>query len=263
VIEAFKLESYSFEKVSRRIKKYILIWCSEGKIEIEIDSSLFIVSSRSLITITSGQFHKFLNTSDAKGFILIFSYDFFCKDDKDIELIFQNGLFCHFDINEIIHIKNHSIVSEQLQLIEQELTEEPFQFLTSIHARIVLILVAINRSKIDNGDEIWKPDALFLKFLDKIRGRFLHNIPVKEYAQSLSTTEQKLNDLSKEHAGKTAQQIIHGLMISEAKRLFNYENLSVKEAAYSLGFSDPFYFSNFFKKHTGVSPLDYKNRQSI
>jgi AraC-like DNA-binding protein len=53
--------------------------------------------------------------------------------------------------------------------------------------------------------------------------------------------------------------VVYSLLISEAKRLLIYrEDLSVKEMAYQLGFNDPFYFSNFFKKHTGLSPKAYK-----
>ncbi len=36
------------------------------------------------------------------------------------------------------------------------------------------------------------------------------------------------------------------------------EDLTVKEVAYQLGFNDPFYFSNFFKKHTKHSPKSYQ-----
>ncbi|WP_228409828.1 helix-turn-helix domain-containing protein [Chryseobacterium sp. T16E-39] len=74
----------------------------------------------------------------------------------------------------------------------------------------------------------------------------------------MTTTESKLNEVSKLHTNKTAQNVIYSLIISEAKRLLLYEKLSIKEIAYQLGFNDPFYFSNFFKKHTQQSPKDYQ-----
>lgn len=263
MIESIKLESGILPKIERRIKKYILVWCSEGKIEVEIDGINFTIQANSVITITSGQFHKFKGVLNAKGLILQFTYDFFCKDDKDIELIFHNGLFCHFDQNEVIDVSSHKSISMHLERIEWELEKKPYQYLISIHSRIELILVEINRAKIQQGHQIWKPDALFLKFLESIKANFQHNQPVKYYADLLMTTELKLNELSKQHAGKTAQQIIHGLIISEAKRLFLYQNLSVKEVAFALGFNDPFYFSNFFKKHTALSPLSFKKRVAV
>ena len=96
-----------------------------------------------------------------------------------------------------------------------------------------------------------------------VRGNFKANLTVRQIASSLGTTETKLNELSKLHAGKTAQNVMHGLIASEAKRLFTYEKLSVKEVAYELGFNDPFYFSAFFKKQTKQSPKLYREKYAI
>ena len=260
MVEIIKAESGLLPNANRRIKKYVLVWCATGSIKMEIDGQDFSIPANHVITITSGQFHRFKELSGAKGRVLQFTYDFFCKDDKDIELVFHNGLFCHFDRNEVIDVSKHKPIEYHLNGIENELKTMPYQYLISIHSRIELILVEINRAKINRGDEIWKPNALLLKFLELIRKNFQHAQPVKHYADLLSTTELKLNELSKIHAGKTAQQIIHGLIISEAKRLFYYEQRSVKETAFALGFKDPFYFSNFFKKHTHLSPQAFKQQ---
>ena len=246
----------------RRFMKYLLVYCASGKLGMTIDEKKFNLSAGHVITITSGQIHSVDKTSKAKGFILEFTLDFFCKDDKDIELIFHNGLFCHFAKNEVIRV-DKEIAESQLCLIREELLNQPYQYLISIHSRIELILVAINRAKVSRGDEIWKPDALFLKFLEAVRDNFEHNYSLAQFAKMLGTTELKLNELAKLHAGKTAQNVIYGLVASEAKRLLYYGDLSVKEVAYKLGFNDPFYFSNFFKKQTRLSPKLYKEKFMI
>lgn len=243
----------------RRIMKYVLVYCVSGKLSMTIDEKEFHLSAGQVVTITSGQIHALHRHAKAEGYILEFTLDFFCKDDNDIELIFHNGLFCHFAMNEVIPV-DKTIVKAQLSAIEQELFHKPYQYLISVHSRISLILVAINRAKVSRGDEIWKPDALFLKFLEAVRNNFEHNYSVRQLAEMLSTTELKLNELAKLHAGKTAQHVIYGLITSEAKRLLTYGNLSVKEVAYQLGFNDPFYFSNFFKKQTNSSPKQYKEK---
>ena len=243
----------------RRIMKYVLVYCVSGKLSMTIDEKEFHLSAGQVVTITSGQIHTLNRHPKAKGYILEFTLDFFCKDDNDIELIFHNGLFCHFAMNEVIPV-DKTVMETQLSAIEQELLNKPYQYLISVHSRITLILVAINRAKVSRGDEIWKPDALFLKFLEAVRNNFEHNYSLHQLAEILGTTELKLNELAKQHAGKTAQNVIYGLITSEAKRLLSYGNLSVKEVAYQLGFNDPFYFSNFFKKQTKSSPKQYKEK---
>jgi AraC-like DNA-binding protein len=250
-------------KKPRRIRKYVLIWCSAGTATLVVDENEFELKANTVITITSGQIHYIKKSKAAKGFVLEFTYDFFCKDDKDIELIFHNSLFCHFAMNEVTPLGKSDLLGSELKQIEKELKEKPYQYMISLHSRNELILVEINRAKIKQGGEIWKPDALFLKFLETIRANFKNNLTVTQMAASLNTTGPKLNELSRLHTGRTAQSVIHGLTASEAKRLFMYEKLSVKEVAYELGFNDPFYFSNFFKKQTKQSPKTYKEKYSL
>ena len=246
----------------RRVMKYVLVYCTGGKLTMTVDEKELTLATGDVLTITSGQFHYMKKLAKASGLVLEFTLDFFCKDDKDVELIFHNGLFCHFALNEVIAV-DKNIVETQLNLILEELTEQPYQYLISVHSRIELILVAINRAKVIRGDEIWKPDALFLKFLELVRSNFEHNYSVLQFAKLLGTTEIKLNELAKLHAGKTAQNVVYGLIASEAKRLLTYEDISVKEVAYELGFNDPFYFSNFFKKQTKLSPKLYKEKFAV
>ena len=257
MIEIKKYSNQTGHSEPRRIIKYTLFWCNEGHAEILIDENVFVLKHHQIVTITSGQFHQLISV-EGDLTALEFTLDFFCKSDSDIELIFHNGLFCHFGMNEIITVQHADFFTETLTLIEKEIKEKPYQYLISTHSLVELLLVEINRSKIANGDEIWKPDALFLKFLESVRNHFSENYPVSHFADMLGSTESKLNEVSKLHTNKTAQNVIYSLTISEAKRLLLYEKLTVKEIAYQLGFNDPFYFSNFFKKHMSLSPKDYQ-----
>lgn len=245
-----------------RILSYLLIWCEEGIVNLVVDEMEIQLVKNQALTITSGQIHYF-KAIEGEITVLEFSLDFICKDDNDIELIFHNGLFCHFGQNEVITLKTPKTFSDILQKIEIELKEKPYQYLISNRSYIELLLIELNRAKVEKGDEIWKPDALFLKFLEAVRTNFANDITLSQIAEKLQTTEAKLNELSKLHTNKTAQNVIYSLIISEAKRLLIYQNLSIKEIGYQLSFNDPFYFSNFFKKHTLVSPKEYKKKFNI
>lgn len=257
MIEIKKYSNQTVHSEPRRVLRYTLFWCNSGSAEILIDENIFDLKAGQTVTITSGQFHQ-LKSVEGELTALEFTLDFFSKNDTDIELIFHNGLFCHFGMNEKITVQQPIFFTETLNLIEHEIREKPYQYLISTHSLVELLLIEINRSKIANGDEIWKPDALFLKFLENVRYNFSENHPVSHFADLLGTTETKLNETSKIHTSKTAQNVIYSLVLSEAKRLLLYEKFTVKEIAYQLGFNDPFYFSNFFKKHTSLSPKDYQ-----
>ena len=67
-------------------------------------------------------------------------------------------------MNEVIPLGKSKVVQNELLNIENELKETPYQYLISLHSRVELILVEINRCKIKQGSDIYRPDALFLKF---------------------------------------------------------------------------------------------------
>jgi AraC-like DNA-binding protein len=262
MVEIEKIHGVDGWDKPRRVLRYLLIWVETGDAVLVVDEREYRLRQHEVITITSGQVH-FFKRVDGEVTCLSFSLDFICKDDNDIELIFHNGLFCHFGQNEVIPADRPAEVRELLSRIGSELVTRPYQYLISVRSYIELLLVGINRVKVERGDEIWKPDALFLRFLEAVRDNFSANLSMGEYAERLSTTREKLDELAKMHTGKTAQHVVGSLVISEAKRLLVYQDMSIKEIAYQLGFSDPFYFSNFFKKHAGQSPKAYKSAVGV
>jgi len=78
-------------------------------------------------------------------------------------------------------------------------------------------------------------------------------------ASKLNISPKYLSDLLKQETGKTALELIHLYLISEAKNLIVEGDKSISEIAYQLGFENPPYFSRLFKKETGMSPKKYKN----
>ena len=53
------------------------------------------------------------------------------------------------------------------------------------------------------------------------------------------------------------------IRVEEAKKLIVNSSLSISEISYKLGFNTPSYFTKIFKKYTGISPIEYKNGDSI
>ncbi|MNG36477.1 HTH-type transcriptional activator RhaR [compost metagenome] len=62
----------------------------------------------------------------------------------------------------------------------------------------------------------------------------------------------------KQETGKTALELIHLYLISEAKNLLKEGKMNISEISVSLGFENPTYFSRLFKKEVGVTPNKFK-----
>jgi len=80
-----------------------------------------------------------------------------------------------------------------------------------------------------------------------------------DFAKTLGVHTNHLNKVLKETTGKSTTEIINGRIAEEAKILLKQTQLNVSEIAFALGFDEVSHFSNFFKKHTAYSPLQYRN----
>lgn len=80
----------------------------------------------------------------------------------------------------------------------------------------------------------------------------------REIEQHMGLSYKYMEEFFKKRIGMTIQQYHTSLRIHEAEQLLRTTQYSVSEISESLGYQDPLYFSNVFKKATGVSPRDYR-----
>lgn len=105
---------------------------------------------------------------------------------------------------------------------------------------------------------------LFLELLerqfpiDKTHGK-INFRTASEFAKQLNIHVNHLNKALKETVGKTTTQIISERILQEAKILLKQTDLNISEIAYALGFAEATHFNSFFKKHTELSPSQFRN----
>ena len=99
---------------------------------------------------------------------------------------------------------------------------------------------------------------LLRSFLAKINEKFRELHEVSDYAPLLNISAGHLSELVKNQSGKPAIKHIHERLVMESHRLLCHTNKSLKEIAFDLGFSEASYFSRFFKRETGSTPVEYR-----
>ena len=68
--------------------------------------------------------------------------------------------------------------------------------------------------------------------------------------------------LFREIIGTSPLQYMQKLRIQYAAELIVDTDLTISEIAQLSGFNSPMYFSRVFKKHTNISPIEYRNNLS-
>ena len=78
------------------------------------------------------------------------------------------------------------------------------------------------------------------------------------YADKMCLTPKYLSKLIKGASGRSAPEWIDAFVIMEAKNMLKYSDMPIKEVVYRLNFPNQSVFYKFFRKHTGLTPSDYR-----
>ncbi|OJU27185.1 MAG: hypothetical protein BGN92_11365 [Sphingobacteriales bacterium 41-5] len=93
-----------------------------------------------------------------------------------------------------------------------------------------------------------------------VEKHFIENRSVSEYARMLCISPKHLSEVVSDTFGRSPLQIIHDLLLLEAKVQLQATDKSVSEIAYYLQFDDQPHFTNFIKKRTGLSPYELRKK---
>lgn len=111
--------------------------------------------------------------------------------------------------------------------------------------------------KIDTIDAKRKIVQESLAYIDE---HYQEMISVTDISKALGTSNSYLSRIFKESMGQTIIHTINCKKIETAKMYLKKTDYKVYEVADMLGFENVTYFSKFFKKHTGMSPKEYKEK---
>ena len=103
-----------------------------------------------------------------------------------------------------------------------------------------------------------RKEELFEQFLQLLFEHCKEQHVVTFYAEKLFITPQYLSLILKELTGKSANKWIDDALIVEAKILLKAPQATVQQVADMLHFSDQSTCGKFFKKHMGISPMEYR-----
>lgn len=79
------------------------------------------------------------------------------------------------------------------------------------------------------------------------------------YADKLGISLQHLSTTVKQVTGKNVLDIIAHVVMVDVKAKLKSTDMTIQEIAYSLNFPSASFFGKYFKRHMGMSPLEYRN----
>ncbi len=201
--------------------------------------------------------------------LLSFHGDFYCIEFHKKEVA-CNGLLFN-NIYQYPHIRvsdeDFEELSSMFGKISKEMFRETVEFSDAIlKAYLQLILAFCSREKNKmlqdkNRSIVFNQEMTAIQQLIEVY--FVQERSASYYASMLALSVGAFTKKTKQLFGKTPMMLIQDRVVLEAKKLLHLTHKSVKEIAAELNFSDEFYFSRYFKKAVGLSPLHYREKVGI
>lgn len=134
-----------------------------------------------------------------------------------------------------------------------------YRFETAQHLTMSMLYFYIRKLvKIENDKK--RKEVIFDNFCEELSKYFSINRTIPFYSGRLGVSPKYLNDIVKEKTQITANDYIDKVTVTECKALLSSTEMSIQRISMLMNFSSYSGFGKFFKRMTGMSPTEYRER---
>lgn len=254
----FLLHSFS------KLKDVCIFHCFRGKGIIEIDSEEYTIEPDThAILLPDTLIGQVRTNNDFRASYIFFSHNLF----REITSRLDPSFFCFLQENPAVTLSEERLrpILRMQHLIEDLYNDQENYFRgqilrNNLQSLLLHIYDKTRRLFLDKHPEgISRQEELFKMFIQLVHEHCTQQREVAFYAQKLCITSRYLSTVVQHVTGTTAKSIIDKHVILEIKTMLRSTYLSIQEISNELHFPDQSFFARYFKKHTGITPLQYRN----
>ncbi|MCA9836434.1 MAG: helix-turn-helix domain-containing protein [Trueperaceae bacterium] len=183
------------------------------------------------------------------------------RQDYDLFKLFQ----AFIQTSEVI-IANATKLADLLEHLNREINQKQLGYRTVIENLAKQVLIETARMSVRTLPQAsplreYSHQELLVRTIDQyLRDNTKEPLRLKEIAAQIHLSERHMSRTFKAVTGKTIKSYATELKIEIAKQLLLKQKLSIADVAYETGFLDARHFSTLFRKHSGLSPSQYRER---
>lgn len=238
-----------------------LLWLERGEARLQLDGDEGTLSSGELILIPQQCVHGFRFSRQAGGLVVTIAYPLLARiggSTEDRVAGMTGPLHCR-----LADLPARGPVEALLPALEREYANPAEGRGVLLESMITALLVWLMRESAPMADaaESARVHRYLARFSAEVERSYARHLPLQHYADQLGISVAHLNALCRRLTRCSALEMIHVRLMLEARRSLAYTSMSVRDVAESLGFSDPAYFTRFFRQRAGgIAPRDFRRR---
>ena len=247
-----------------KIKAELFVLCTKGRIRATINLSEYTIQANDFVTLLPDSFIQIHEASpDIKLYVAGFSSGFVSNFNTIVTVR------CFYSIilgNPVISLSPSSV--PVYAGIYVSFIASYKSFFMSLNGNIIKAILLLFTEAICeiyrlHKEEINIPSSheyqIYQRFLLVVMEQYQKEHSISHYAQKLNLSVPYLSGCVRKAVGHTASEVISAVVIMDAKTQLKSTDCPINKIAVSLGFENVAFFSKFFKRHTSMTPKEYRN----
>lgn len=269
IIEINGADMHNAERLQApvRLEAVSIIVAAKGEISVDVDYLTQKADKNSVLFLIEHCIIENIKFShDFRGYHIVISKELVREVMSDVVKMRSEVKSPRMNPLTVIDDADTQILLEHIGRIRASISDKEHSFYKNIIrnelSTFLLQFIHIRHKGTDDTtlkQQIGHKEEIVRQFIMLVIENYKKEHEVTFYSNELCITPEYLSKILKGFNGKTANKWIADALVSEAKILLRKRDITVQQVAEELNFSDQSYFGKFFKKHTGKSPLEYRN----
>ena len=254
---------YNYKPPFRKDFYFIALVSNAGETKITYDNTNVTKLNSFLVFQSPGLIYSFYRDNSASGYLIYFKKECFSFFRQDIEKEFPFFDILHTNFFRLNSSKFQEFAPHFEEVFKAyESSEDNHHKIASIKLLALLYQLKIFTSAFEQWEDgFTSPQhTLLRKFVQLVNNFYIEKRTIEEYAELLFVTPNHLSQSVKSASNKNALSFINDRLLTESKSLIQFTDNDIAEIAYQLNFTDPANFGKFFKKHTELTPLQFRKQ---
>jgi len=261
------VKSFTKDSTPFLVDFHEILFVTRGKGIFRLDHERIPFCEGTVLLLPPNKWRQWENIEeDIDGFFLIFEEDFISNFFSDQLFLYRFHFFYNGSTPSYIQLSADKLpfFLQQLENVREELRSLRVDSEHLLRAILYLLLINANRiySEQFKIEGQFFENNLTLRFRKLLEKQIRNYSDVSFYAKRLQVSKSHLNKTLKNNLGKSTSSLIRERLIAEAKRELLYSKLNISDISYQLNFSEPSNFNRFFKEIVGLTPKEYRDKNS-
>ena len=246
----------------RKMNFIIIGLCTQGEIMYQLDGQMMMIKPGDVLIVSEKHVvDSYQHSPDMKGLCMMISMNFFQEIIQSVKDISAMLIFAR--VHPVMHMEPEEMKTfkSYFRVIKQKLADKKNHFHKDLIRALLLAMLydlgnMIYRVQRDGPHS--KAEITFERFIRLVEDNFRTERRVSWYSEQLDITAKYLCETVKNVSHQTPSEWIDKYVLMEMRVLLRNTKMSIGEVAEELQYPDQSFLGKFFKKHTGMTPKDYR-----